>query len=326
LSASGDDGGEGGSLLASGVRLVMRPARALAGSVGVAPAAELTVDELLAGPLPEMIGRSIGEHRVIERVVTEAAKADDFAASISSALESERTTQILEDVLASPALERALRGAGDRMLQSPEFERLLRAVLTSPEVRHALTRQTASLGADAAAGARRRTVPLDASAEATVHRWLRRPPQAAAAISYGGFVTRGLALVVDILLVAVMFAVGVALVNAVGDVLGGHLRPAWLVDALAGSGFALAFAVYFAGFWATAGQTPGMRLLGLRVVSYAHAPLGLGRSLVRLVALALSILLCFAGFLPALVDNRRRTLHDFLARTLVIYDERVTVD
>ncbi|MFL6034936.1 MAG: RDD family protein, partial [Gaiellaceae bacterium] len=222
--------------------------------------------------------------------------------------------------------ERALRGAGDRMLQSPEFERLLRAVLTSPEVRHALTRQTASLGADAAAGARRRTVPLDASAEATVHRWLRRPPQAAAAISYGGFVTRGLALVVDILLVAVMFAVGVALVNAVGDVLGGHLRPAWLVDALAGSGFALAFAVYFAGFWATAGQTPGMRLLGLRVVSYAHAPLGLGRSLVRLVALALSILLCFAGFLPALVDNRRRTLHDFLARTLVIYDERVTVD
>ncbi|MFL6035451.1 MAG: hypothetical protein ACJ74I_10275, partial [Gaiellaceae bacterium] len=87
MSASGDDGGEGGSLLASGVRLVMRPARALAGSVGVAPAAELTVDELLAGPLPEMIGRSIGEHRVIERIVAEAAKTDDFAASISSALE-----------------------------------------------------------------------------------------------------------------------------------------------------------------------------------------------------------------------------------------------
>src|SRR3954470_459654 len=225
----------------------MRPARALAGSVGVAPAAERTVDELLSGPLPEMIGRSIGEHRVIERVVTEAAKTDDFAASISSALESERTTQILEDVLASPALERALRGASDRMLQSPEFDRMLRAVLTSPEVRHALTRQTASLGADVAAGARRRTVPLDASAEATIHRWLRRPPQAAAAaVSYGGFVTRGLALLVDILLAAVAFAVAAGLVNVVGNVLGGHLRTKWLVDALAGSGFALVFVVYFA--------------------------------------------------------------------------------
>ena len=325
MSGREQDSGPADSLLASGVRLVMRPARALAGSVGVAPAAELTVDELLAGPLPEIIGRSVGEHRVIERVVTEAAKTDDFAASISAALESERTTQILEDVLASPALERALHGASDRMLQSPAFERMLRAVLTSPEVRHALTQQTASLGAEAAAGARRRTVPLDASAEGTVHRWLRRPPRLAAA-SYGGFVTRALAFVVDVVLVAVTFAVAVALVNAVGDVIAVHLRPAWLVDTLAGTGFALVFLAYFVGFWTTAGQTPGMRVFGLRVVSYAHAPLGLGRSFVRVLALALSIIPCFAGFLPALVDGRRRALPDFIARSLVVYDERATAD
>ena len=71
------------------------------------------------------------------------------------------------------------------------------------------------------------------------------------------------------------------------------------------SGFALVAAVYFVGFWSTAGQTPGMRLLGLRVVSYAHAPLGVGRSAVRLFGLALSIALCFTGFLPALVDGRQ---------------------
>lgn len=325
MTGSEHDADEGGSLLASGVRLVMRPARALAGSVGVAPAAELTVDELLAGPLPEIVGRSVGEHRVIERIVTEAAKSDDFAASISSALESERTTQIIDDVLASPALERALRRASDRMLQSPEFERMLRAVLTSPEVRHALTQQTASLGAEAALGARRQAVPLDARAEATVHRWLRRPP-ATTSTSYGGFVTRALAFVLDVVLVAVTFAVAAALVNTVGDMLGGHLRPAWLVDAMAAGGFALVAAVYFVGFWATAGQTPGMRLLGLRVVSYAHAPLGVGRSAVRLLGLVLSIIPCFAGFLPALVDGRRRALPDFIARTLVVYDERATAD
>ncbi len=325
MSEREHDSGHADSLLASGVRLVMRPARALAGSVGVGPAAEQTVDEILAGPLPEIVGRSVGEHRVIERIVTEAAKTDDFAASISAALESERTTQIIDDVLASPALEGALRRASDRMLQSPEFERMLRAVLTSPEVRRALTRQTASLGAEAALGARRRAVPLDARAETAVHRWLRRPP-ATTAVSYGGFVTRALAFVVDVVLVAVTFAVGAALVSAVGDVLGGHLRPAWLVDTLAASGFALVAAVYFVGFWATAGQTPGMRLLGLRVVSYTHAPLGVGRSAVRLLGLALSIIPCFAGFLPALVDGRRRALPDFIARTLVVYDERSTAD
>jgi uncharacterized RDD family membrane protein YckC len=325
LTGSEHDADEGGSLLATGVRLVMRPARAIAGSVGVAPAAELTVDELLAGPLPEIIGRSVGEHRVIERIVTEAAKTDDFATSISSALESERTTQIVEDVLASPALERALRRASDRMLQSPEFERMLRAVLTSPEVRHALTQQTASLGVEAAVGARRRAVPLDAGAEATVHRWLRRPPAATAGV-YGGLVTRGLAFAVDIVLVAATFAVAAALVKTVGDVFGGHLRPEWLAQTLAGIGLALVAVLYFVGFWSTAGQTPGMRLLGLRVVSYTHAPPGVGRSAVRVLGLALSVVLCFAGFLPALVDGRRRALQDFLARTVVVYDERVTGD
>jgi uncharacterized RDD family membrane protein YckC len=211
------------------------------------------------------------------------------------------------------------------MLQSPEFDRMLRAVLTSPEVRHALTQQTASLGAEAAEGARRRAVPLDAGAETTVHRWLRRPP-ATTASSYGGFVTRGLALIVDVLLVAVTFAVGAALIKTVGDVFSWHLRSEWLVDTLAASGSALVAAVYFVTFWSTAGQTPGMRLLGLRVVSHTHAPLGIGRSAVRLLGLALSIALCFAGFLPALVDGRRRALQDFLARTVVVYDERATGD
>ena len=46
----------------------------------------------------------------------------------------------------------------------------------------------------------------------------------------------------------------------------------------------------------------------------------------RLLGLALSIIPCFAGFLPALVDGRRRALQDFIARTLVVYDERSTAD
>ena len=59
----------------------------------------------------------------------------------------------------------------------------------------------------------------------------------------------------------------------------------------------------------------------LRVVDPSGFPPGLGRSLVRLAGLALAILLVFTGFLPALVDDRRRALQDFLAGTVVLYTE-----
>jgi uncharacterized RDD family membrane protein YckC len=319
MSAPEQESGHGDSLLASGMRLVMRPARALAGSVGVEQAAEQTVDEILAGPLPEIIGRSIGEHRVIERVVAEASKSDDFAKSIVAALENDRTGQVLQDVLASPAIERLLAGAlrpelTDRLLRSPEFERVLRGVLTSPEVRHALTRQSTSLAAEAAAGARQRAMRLDDKIA------IRKSP--AVPGRYGGFGTRGFGLALDALIVGVTFLVGAALVGLVASLVG-HLRPEWLVGALMGSGYLLVATFYFVGFWATAGQTPGMRFMGVRVITRSGSRPGALRSFVRLIGLGLAIIPCFAGFIPALVDERRRALQDFLARTLVVYDERL---
>jgi uncharacterized RDD family membrane protein YckC len=40
---------------------------------------------------------------------------------------------------------------------------------------------------------------------------------------------------------------------------------------------------------------------------------------VRLIGLGLAIIPLFAGFLPVLVDDRRRGLHDFLAGTVVLH-------
>ena len=82
----------------------------------------------------------------------------------------------------------------------------------------------------------------------------------------------------------------------------------WLVDALAAVGWSLVVVGYFVTFWSTVGQTPGMRLMRVRVVSASgDAPSG-WRSLVRLIGLALAVILLFTGFLPALVDGRRRAL------------------
>ena len=100
----------------------------------------------------------------------------------------------------------------------------------------------------------------------------------------------------------------------------GSLRPAWLVGALLASGWTLIAATYFVTFWSAAGQTPGMRLLSVRVRGPDGDTLSVGRSLVRLVGLVLAIIPMFAGFIPVLFTERRRGLPDFLAGTVVLYD------
>ena len=80
-------------------------------------------------------------------------------------------------------------------------------------------------------------------------------------------------------------------------------------------------ATYFVLFWSTAGQTPAMRILRLRVLGDDGLPPRLGRSMLRLVGLGLAIVPLFAGFLPALFEHRRRALPDFFGGTVVLYTD-----
>jgi uncharacterized RDD family membrane protein YckC len=299
------------------------------------PEAEQIVDGVLAGALPEAIARSLVEHRVIERVVVEALASAELEAEDLSARESERTQRVVAQVLASPALERALADAlgsqltldfTERLVHSPAFRLALTNVLSSSEVRVALTGQSKSLAEEMATGLRHRVHRLDDTAERGPRRWFRRPPRAqvaaageASPVAYAGFAARGVALTVDAALAAMIFLTGTAVVGLVGSLVWHPHWPASLVALLLAVAGLLVNVLYFAGFWSTAGQTPGMRLMHLRVVDRSGSPPGLGRSLVRLVGLALAILLLFTGFLPALVDDRRRALQDFLARTLILY-------
>jgi uncharacterized RDD family membrane protein YckC len=93
------------------------------------------------------------------------------------------------------------------------------------------------------------------------------------------------------------------------------------VSALLASGWIILAGSYFVLFWSAAGQTPGMRLLHLRVRGAQGAPLSLGRALLRLVGLLLAIVPLFAGFLPVLFTARRRGLPDYVAGTVVVYDD-----
>ncbi len=314
-----------------------RKLETVAEEVLATPEAEQVVDGVLAGALPEAIARSLVEHRVIERVVVEALASAELEAEGLSARESERTERVVAQVLASPALERALADAlesqltldfTERMVHNPAFRLALTNVLSSPEVRVAVKGQSKSLAEEMASGLRHRMYRLDDTAERGPRRWFHRRPRAevaaageASPVTYGGFATRGVALTVDAALAAMIFLTGSAVVALVGSLV---FHPHWspsFVAVLLGVAELLVNVVYFAGFWSTAGQTPGMRLMHLRVVDPSGSPPGLGRSLVRLVGLALAILLLFTGFLPALVDDRRRALQDFLARTVVLEAE-----
>ena len=64
-----------------------------------------------------------------------------------------------------------------------------------------------------------------------------------------------------------------------------------------------------------------MRWLGLRVTTADGGAVSLGRALIRVIGLGLAIVPFFAGFLPVLVDDRRRALQDFMAGTVVVYVE-----
>jgi uncharacterized RDD family membrane protein YckC len=137
---------------------------------------------------------------------------------------------------------------------------------------------------------------------------------------YAGFVTRAIAFAIDVALVD-LAAVTVAIVVGLG-VSAFELPDVVVTIAIAAGAVAYLvwFVGYFAMFWSTTGQTPGARVMGVRVVcADGGEPVRLGAAIVRLMGMALAALPLFAGFLLILVDDRRRGLQDRFARTVVVY-------
>jgi uncharacterized RDD family membrane protein YckC len=308
-------------------RMALGPARAAArsGRSALSTEAERAIDSVLAGPLPETVAQSIVEHHVVERVLAEWLEAM-AAAPGGSSPERLRLEQALERALASPELERRLSDVissrlteklADRVVQSEAFRKALAGTLESPEVRAALARQTAGFGADLAASLRGRARAADDGAERRIRRAVGRRPRAASASAYGGLAGRGIAIVVDAVLAHLAFLV-VAASIALVESLVGAFHSGWLTGSLLGAGWAVVVVLYFVLFWSTTGQTPGMRLMGMRVLTGSGDPPSVWRALVRFVALIVAIIPFFAGFVPVLFDDRRRALQDYVAGTSVV--------
>ena len=142
---------------------------------------ELTrlTDRALAGPLPEELARSVVEHRVLERIVGELAASGELDRLVASALGSPRTMELT-----------------DRIVRSDEFRGALRQIVASPELRAALTEQTAGIFDELIAELRRGAVGMDDRVEHAI----RRPPRATGNV-YAGIVSRSVAFAVDLFLI-----------------------------------------------------------------------------------------------------------------------------
>ena len=184
---------------------------------------------------------------------------------------------------------------------------MLRSVASSPELRGAIAKQSAGLAEEVIAGLRSSAVRLDARLGRSRSR------------RNAGVATRGAALALDALLALGIFVTGSAVVALIASLVGG-IRPHWLAGSLLGAAWVLVAGGYFVLFWSTTGQTPGMRLLRVRVRHRGAVP-SVGRSIVRMVGLVLAIVPVFLGFVPVLFDERRRGLPDFLAGTVVKYED-----
>jgi uncharacterized RDD family membrane protein YckC len=77
------------------------------------------------------------------------------------------------------------------------------------------------------------------------------------------------------------------------------------------------YQLYFGGI---SGQTMGMRLMGIRLISQRGTTPGATRGMVRLLAMAPSVLPAGLGWIWALFDREHRALHDHIAGTYLILD------
>jgi uncharacterized RDD family membrane protein YckC len=146
---------------------------------------------------------------------------------------------------------------------------------------------------------------------------------------YAGFVSRAVALALDVAFLAVFLAVTGWLLSAILNLLGfQNIREAiplfdnfsdllsTILISLNGVTIALA---YFLVLWIFTGQTLGMMIMGLRVVAKDGSPLSFWQGLLRIFGLVISSLFLFLGYIWVIIDDRKQGWHDKIAGSYVVY-------
>jgi uncharacterized RDD family membrane protein YckC len=282
----------------------VRGARTVTKATGIDRAVEVAAEEAIVAAV---------ESKAVERAMVRVLEGPVIEEAVEGALESEAVKRALLEAMDSELVDEVWR----RLLASDEAQQLVERIAEAPEVRAAISAQGVGLLEDIGRTIGNLARRLDDRFERIVRRLFFRKPRVLPT-NRAGAVSRGLAMVIDGVFVNLAFTAFVALVTLVANAFGGSGEGGGGLVIAVGSTAWLSFgAVYLLGFWSLAGQTPGMRFVGIRL----GERLSLRRSVKRLIGLGLSVLAFGLGFL-GIFGERRRAWGDRLADSEVVYDER----
>jgi uncharacterized RDD family membrane protein YckC len=283
----------------------VRGARTVTKATGIDRAVEVAAEEAIVAAV---------ESGAVERAMARVLEGPMVEEAVSGALESEAVKRSLLEAMDSELVDEVWR----RLLASEEAQQLVERIAGAPEIRAAISAQGAGLIEDIGRTIGNLARRLDDRFERIVRRIFFRGPRELPT-DRAGAVSRALAMVIDGVFVNLAFTAFVALVTLAANAFGGSGEGGTSLAIAVGSTAWLSFgAVYLVGFWSLAGQTPGMRFLGIRL----EERLSVGRSVKRLIGLGLSVLSFGIGFLGVVFGAQRRAWDDRFAATGVLYDQR----
>ncbi|HEY3232179.1 MAG TPA: RDD family protein [Roseiflexaceae bacterium] len=132
---------------------------------------------------------------------------------------------------------------------------------------------------------------------------------------YAGFWQRGLAFLIDWLVVVVISMPVIVLAFGAEYFSLDPERRAWDIVTW------LLIGIVVVGFWRYCGATPGKLALGLKIVdAQTGARPTTGRLVLRFVCYLLSALPLYLGFIWIAIDRRKQGWHDKIAGTVVIHE------
>jgi uncharacterized RDD family membrane protein YckC len=285
----------------------VRGARTVTKATGIDRAVEVAAEEaIVAAVESEAVERALA--RVLEGPVVEDA--------VQGAMESDSVKRALIEALDSELVDEVWR----RLLASDETQQLVERIAEAPEIRAAISAQSVGLVGDIGRTVGNTTRRLDDGLERLLRRIFRRRLRSEPSED-AGLVTRGLAFGLDGLIVNLVFSGLAALAALIVSAFTGNSHGVSnLALALGTTAWLSLGSVYLLGFWTLAGQTPGMRFLGIRIGEQGER-LPFRRSLRRLLGLALAFACFGLGFLGVVFGERRRGLQDRFGDTEVRYDE-----
>jgi uncharacterized RDD family membrane protein YckC len=307
-SAAPPDPGQNGHLPLS-ARLLgvgVRGARTVSKATGIDRAVEVAAEEAIVAAV---------ESDAVERALARVLQGPIVEDAVQGALESEAVKRALLEAMDSDLVDEVWR----RLLASEEAQQLVERIAGAPEVRAAISAQGAGLLEDIGRTIGKLARSLDDRFERIVRRVFfrsRRPLPT----NHAGVISRLLGFAIDGVIVNLCFTAIAAIAALIDSAFTGSNNGVSNLAIVVGSTAWLALgAVYLLGFWSLAGQTPGMRFVGIRLSEHR---LPFGRSLKRLLGLWLSVITFGIGFLGIAFGEQRRGWDDRFADVDVLYDER----